>query len=346
MPNDYSNTILEKIKQANLVGRGGAGFPTHLKWQRLKELGKPIGYVVCNASEGEPGVKKDLYILEHFPQMVFAGMVEAMQFLEVEEAYFNINKHYFSRVGKELQKLADSYLDRQKIKFNFFIEEPSYIGGESGAMLNAIEGKRTQPRLETVSPSLSGIFGKPVLINNVETFYDVARVAQGTFKPTRFTTISGPIPHPGVYEVANEATVKEILQLTQNWPSFNFFVQVGGSASGEVFNAEQTSTQVLTGCGAIEVYGTDAQPYDVLKRWFEFYKNETCGKCTPCREGSAQLYALLEKLEFGQPIPWPRITELVQVMEKTSFCDLGKSLAMPIHSYMKNVLNMEENSVR
>lgn len=341
MPGDYSNTILEKIKQAGLVGRGGAAFPTHAKWQRLKELGKPIGFVVCNASEGELGVKKDLYILEHFPEMVFQGMAEAMNFLEVKKAYININKQYFSQVGKELKNLADNYLKRQNLEFKIFIEEPSYIGGESGAMLNAIEGKKTQPRPEEVSPSLSGIFGQPVLINNVETFYDVARVAQGTFKATRFSTVSGPIPHPGVYEVPNEATVKEVLELTQNWPEFEFFVQVGGSASGAVINAEQAKQYVINGCGSVEVYGTDAQPYDVLKRWFEFYKKESCGKCTPCREGSAQLFHLLETLQFGQDIPWTQIFDLVTTMEKTSFCDLGKSLAIPVKTYMKNVLKME-----
>lgn len=330
--------LLKQLAEAGIIGRGGAGFPTDKKWLRLKELGKPIAYVICNASEGELGVKKDIYILEHFPEMVVKGMVAAMEFLNTKEAYFNINRNYFRSVGKRLQEITSQYEAKKDFKFHFFIEEPSYIGGETGALLNAIEGKRTQPRLSPPSASLAGIFGKPVLVNNVETFYDVARVVDGIFKPTRFVTIIGPVAHPGVYELDRDSSAVQALKKTSNLPDFDFFVQVGGSASGEVITSKQAESYQLTGCGSVEVYGTDAKPYDVLMCWFEFYFKQSCGKCTPCREGTYQLYKMLKNLEFGQDLPWDQIKEIIYTMKLTSFCDLGRSLVIPVESYMKNIL--------
>lgn len=333
--------LLDKLAEAGVVGRGGASFPTDKKWLRLKQLDQPVGYVVCNASEGEPGVKKDLYILENYPAMVLAGMVTAMDFLNCHEAYFNINRNYYQLLGEKLKDLAKVYEDSKGYHFHFFIEEPSYIGGETGALLNAIEGKRTQPRLSPPSPSLTGIFGKPVLVNNVETFYDVARVVDGSFEPTRFVTITGEASHPGVYQLHRDSRVLSALQITNNIPNDNYFVQVGGIASGEVISQEMLENYQLTGCGSIDIYLSDAKPYDVLMRWFEFYFNESCGKCTPCREGSYQLYQLLKNLQFGEDMPWQQIKQLVSTMKITSVCDLGKSLAIPVESYIKNILKME-----
>jgi len=330
--------VIKKLEAAGIVGRGGAGFPTHLKWLRLKESKIPPGYVGCNASEGELNVFKDAYILEHYPEKVIEGMVVAMDFLRVKEAYFNINRNYYEKFGSKLREITDKLKTEKGLTFNYFIEEPSYIGGETGALLNAIEGKRTQPRLSPPSPSMTGIKGKPVLLNNVETFYDVARVMGGSFKPTRLATLVGPIPHPGVYEVDREATVMEVLKSTGNDPDFDFFVQVGGAASGIVINREQAKTHVLSGCGAVEVYGTNAKPRDVLKRWFDFYEKESCGKCTPCREGSFQLKKLIYETADGEEIPWNKILPIVKLMKKASFCDLGKSLPIPVESYFQNVM--------
>jgi len=333
--------LLVSLSNAGIVGRGGAAFPTHLKWLRLKEMDTPVGYVVCNASEGELNVKKDAFILERYPEKVVAGMVIAMNFLGTKEAYFNINQHYFQNYGAKLQAITDKLQQEKGYTFRYFIENPSYIGGETGALLNAIEGKRTQPRLSPPSPSITGIHGKPVLLNNVETYYDVARVIEGVFEPTRFINIVGPIPHPGVYQVKRDITVQEALMQTSNLPTFDYFIQIGGSASGEVINRSQASSHELTGCGTIEVYGTNAVDYDVLKRWFDFYACESCGKCTPCREGTHVLHRLLAELQFGQPIPYEKILPIIKTLKTTSFCDLGKSLPIPVESYMKNVLGRE-----
>jgi len=331
--------LLAKIKQAGLVGRGGAAFPVHLKWQRIKSVESPKKYVVCNASEGEPGVKKDFHILQNFTAEMFKGIILAMDFLETKEAYLNINKHYY----QELKSKIDPFIEvcqKNAYLINVFEEEPSYIGGETGAILNAIEGKKTEPRPASPSPSLKGIFGNPALVHNVETFYDVARVAAGTFQPTRFSTISG-VKKPGVYEVANTQKVAAILKATDNYPASPFFVQVGGGASGEVMTSEQAEERELIGCGSIEVYPLETKPYEFLSKLFSFYVRESCGKCTPCRDGSWQLQKIITSLEPKSEIPWDKIISIIKAMDKSSFCDLGRSIVLPVRSYAKNILRIE-----
>jgi len=333
--------LLDAMAAAGIVGRGGAGFPTHQKWKRLKDMAAPKLYVVCNASEGEPGVRKDGYLLEHFPRDVLEGMTVAMDFLGAREAYFNINARYYERYGARLEQLAREV--GRDFTFHMFIEKPSYIGGETGALLNAIEGGRTQPRLSPPSPSLAGIHGVPVLLDNVETFYDVARLVDGTFRPTRWITVTGPVPYPGVYELSRDITAKAALEATGNLPDFEYFVQVGGSASGEVISSAQAETSVVTGCGAIEVYRASTPVFDMLKRWVDFYNAESCGKCAPCREGTRQLSLAMSRLTAASPLPWGLIQRTMWQMKTSSFCDLGRSMPIAVESYMKNILGMNVN---
>jgi len=333
------NDLLAKIEKARLVGRGGASFPVHLKWQRIKSLENPKKYVVCNASEGEPSVKKDWHILDNFTAEVFKGMVLTMSFLETKEAYLNINKDYYRKLKAKIDSLV-AICQKKGYLINIFEEEPSYIGGETGALLNAIEGKKTEPRASSPSPSIAGIFGNPTLVHNVETFYDVARVAAGTFKPTRFSTLLG-VKNSGVYEVANTQKVAEILRETNNYPDFAFFVQVGGGASGEVMTAEQAKERELIGCGSIEVFSLKTKPQEFLSKLFSFYAKESCGKCTPCRDGSWQLKKIITELEQNSVIPWNKISPIIQAMDKSSFCDLGRSIVLPFRSYAKNILGIE-----
>lgn len=333
------NSLLSKIEAAGLVGRGGAAFPVHLKWQRIKSLENSKKYVVCNASEGEPSVKKDFHVLQNFTAEVIKGMVLTMDFLETKEAYVNINRNYYQELKGKIDPLI-AICQKNGYIINIFEEKPSYIGGETGAILNAIEGKKTEPRPASPSPSLKGIFGCPTLLHNVETFYDVARLAMGTFQSTRFSTISG-VKNPGVYEVVASKKVTEILRETDNYPAFPFFVQVGGGASGEVMTAEQAEERELIGCGAIEVYPLTTIPPEFLTKLFSFYAKESCGKCTPCRDGSWQLKKIITELNQGSEIPWDKIAPIIQAMEKSSFCDLGRSIVLPVRSYAKNILGRE-----
>lgn len=333
------SNLLTKIEEAGLVGRGGASFPVHLKWQRIKSLNNPKKYVVCNASEGEPGVKKDFHVLKNFATEVFKGMLLTMDFLESKEAYLNINQNYYRELKEKIDPLI-AICQKKGYLINIFEEEPSYIGGETGALLNAIEGKKTEPRSSSPSPSLTGIFGCPTLVHNVETFYDVAKVADGTFKATRFSTLLG-VKNPGVYEVLNTQKIAEILRETNNYPDFTFFVQVGGGASGEILTTEQAENHELIGCGSIEVFALETKPQEFLSKLFSFYAKESCGKCTPCRDGSWQLKKIITELKQNSEIPWNKISPIIQAMDKSSFCDLGRSIVLPVRSYAKNILGIE-----
>ncbi len=336
-----NSDILEQIKTAALVGRGGAGFPVYMKWKRMKEVENKKKYVVCNASEGEPDVKKDHYLLDHYPETVVKGMVIALDFLGQKEAYFNINAHYFAEFEEKLKKAIEPY-EKKGYIFHFFIEKPSYIGGDSGAILNAIEGKRTQPRAKHPSPSILGIFGNPTLVHNVETLYNIARVAEGSFSNTRLYTIGGKVKNPGVFELPDTFTVEEVLRKTNNYSSFPFFAQVGGGASGVVINEEQMKTDTAFGCASIQVYDSETTTRELLLQWFKFYERESCGKCTPCREGTYQLYEMIKKTET---IPWKNILAIVDVLKTTTFCALGSSLPIPVESYIKNILKVDRDTL-
>ena len=329
--------IISKINEAGLVGRGGAGFPTAKKWEMVKAAKADIKYVVSNASEGELGMYKDLYILKHYPEMVFKGMILAMDAIGTKEAYFNFNERYYLMTKLKIKRLIKKY-EKEGYHFHVYQEHPSYIGGEETALLNGIEGKRVQPRIKPPYPVTSGLFGKPTIINNIETFFNVAQVAEGTYERKRFYCLNGPVECPGVYHLPEDWTIDKVLKQTGNWPDFRFFVQIGGSSSGPVLHYDQLHEHVMTGAGSLEVYPATVTPRQILTKWFKFYAEESCGKCTPCREGSYQLYELIKK---KGAIPWKEIMEIVETMEKTSFCGLGYSIGTPVKSYMKNVLKMK-----
>lgn len=333
--------LLLQIRLANVLGRGGADFPAHQKWRRIGDLSKPKKYVVCNAGEGEPGVSKDYFLFEHYPEQVIAGMILAMDFLGTKEGYLSINKNYYEDHRRGIDPCIAKAKERGYL-IHIFEEEPSYIGGESSSMLNAIEGKPTQPRAKRPSPSVLGIFGCPTLVHNVETLYDIYRVAEGTFEADRLCTITGIGKKPGVYRVANDAKVLDILRLTGNYPeSEDFFVQVGGGASGVVLTREQAADEELSGCGSIGVYSKSMTTFEFLKTLFDFYARESCGKCVPCFKGSKDLATLINALTEKSEIPWPEIAVIVKDMEKGSFCGLGTSIVLPVTSYAKNILGLK-----
>lgn len=329
-----SENILVKIKKAGLVGRGGAGFSTALKWEFVQKAKGKKKYVICNASEGELGIFKDIYILKQYLERVFKGLKIAMDFLETREAYFNMNLNYYHQIQEKFDALVNEYKNNG-YKIIIFKEKPSYPGGEETALLNAIEGKRLQPRLKPPYPSDHGLFGKPTLIHNVETLYNVADVADNKFENKRFYCISGLVKNYGVFHLPADWSVLKVLKETNNIPHFDYFVQIGGSASGLVLNKNQLAKQKMIGAGSIEIYRKSIHPHDLLLRWFNFYDNQSCGKCTPCREGTFQLHELLKN---HKRIPWKKIMEILDVLEETSFCALGKSVPVPVKSYLKNVL--------
>ena len=327
--------IVAKIEEAGLIGRGGAGYPTAKKWREIASFESDEKYVICNASEGEIGLFKDIYILENHPESVIKGVVLALDYLGSKEAFFNIDRNYFHKVGQRLSDLTHTY-NHHGYNIELYIKEPSYIGGEETALLNAIEGKRTEPREKPPYPSKKGLFNKPTLINNVETFYNVACVDNGTFENKRFYCISGEVRNPGVYHLPANLNVEDVLKETGNYPDSDFFAQIGGSASGEVINREQTKEREVNGAGGLEIYDSNRNTKDLLLRWLDFYQKESCGKCTPCRMGSYNLY---KTVADSEDVPWDRLFELLETTNETSFCALGRSIDIPIRSYYSNVLD-------
>jgi len=322
--------ILTKIKKAGLVGRGGAGFPTADKWEAVKKAKGANKYVVCNASEGEPGVAKDSYILENFSKEVVDGMKKAIDFLGAEKAYIYINHNYYKKFNKNLAKIIGKAL------IEFFIKpiDSGYIGGEESSILNAIEGRRVEPRLRPPFPTTSGLWGCPTLINNVETFYNVSLVMSNRCKKERFYTISGDCLWTGVFSFPQSWTIEKILKETKNYPKFPFFIQVGGEGSGEVLDSSQLR-RPASGAGSITVYSVlKHKPENLIKGWLDFFLNESCGKCTPCREG---VYRLREIMDLPNS-DWRLFVDLLNNLEEISFCGLGCVVPIPIKSYVNNVL--------
>ena len=336
-------SILNKIKKAKLVGRGGACFPVAVKWSAVAKAmadkrysGKKC-YVVCNSAEGEPGVKKDGYILEHFPEKVVDGIKIAIDFLGAEKGYIYINKDYYNKYSKKLISLIGS------APIELFIKpiDSGYIGGEESSILNAIEGhrlggasKRVEPRLRPPFPTSNGLWGCPTLVNNVETFYNVSLVASNEYENKRFYTISGDCLHDGVYSFPDSWTIQKILKETKNYPNFPFFAQIGGDASGEVLASSQLKSHV-SGAGSITVYSIiKHKPEDLIKKWLAFFINESCGNCVPCREG---VYRLVEITRSADP-DWRLFSDLLDNLSETAFCGLGCAVPVPLKSYVNNVL--------
>lgn len=325
--------ILAKIKSANLIGRGGAGFSVYLKWQASKQAQGSPKYVICNASEGEPLVRKDFYILQHYPEKVFLGMRLAMDFLQTKLAYLNIQAPFYQRLQPKLDNLIDLYA-QQGYQISVFKEPPSYIGGEETALLNAIEGRPLQPRSKPPYPVEQGLFGKPTLVHNVETLFDIASVAQGDFAGRQFFSVIDLNHNEAILHLDQQLTVFEILQQAKALPKSDYFVHVCGGACGTILNSKQIKSQKMQGFGSIILYPASLSARELLGQWFTFYRDQSCGKCTPCREGTYQLCQLLKE---SDQIPWLPIMEIIETMELTSFCALGKSLANPVKSYYQNI---------
>ncbi len=323
--------VINKIQAAKLTGRGGAEFPTAFKWLsvakgHLKEFNQPC-YVICNAAEGEPGMFKDGYILQNYPETVVEGIKIAMETLGADKAYIYLRQDYLGKFKNILKKHIG------KLPIELTAEKIGYLGGEETTLLETIEGKRPEPRLKPPYPTEAGLFGCPTLINNVETFYQIAKIIRGEYDNTRFYCLSGDAPKKGVYELPVDMPIGEILRVTKNVPHFDYFVQQGGGAAGEILTKEELNAPVR-GAGSIVIYNlkkTDTKK--LIKKWVNFFYNYNCGKCVPCREG---LYRLKEMLA-GNEIDMVLLRSVLRTMRDTSFCPLGKSVYLPVDSLLESV---------
>jgi len=319
--------IIEKLKKANLKGRGGAGFPTGLKWEMVKKSRAKRKYIICNGSEGEPNVFKDGFILKNYPEEIIDGIKIALEVINDSSAYIYLRKDYYQKFKNKLKKI----IGRSPIIL--FKETGGYLCGEETTLLESIEGKKEEPRAKPPYPSEAGLWGYPTLINNVETFYYVAQIAKNNYQETRFYSLSGDVKNKGVYELPVKWTIKQILKKTNNFPRFNFFVQSGGGAAGEILTDKEINRPVK-GTGAIIVYNLKkTKPVQLMKKWINFFLKENCGKCLPCREGVYRINEILNKNKIDKKL----LEDLLFVLKETSFCPLGKSIATPFRDLINKI---------
>lgn len=333
--------ILQKIEAAGLVGRGGARFPTAIKWASFQQSlkNREIGYIVVNAAEGEPGVKKDDYLLREKPEAVINGIFLANQFFgpaKIKKIYFFLKHEYYRDYSKKIKAILDAkkYRPLSK-KLEFFVkpESPTYICGEETAIVNIISGRRAEPRLKPPFPTESGIHNHPTLINNVETFYNISLVGSDSYEGHRLYTLSGAVKHRGVFSLPATFSAREVLQATNNYPDFDFFVMTGGEVCGELLRSDQLQAPV-EGSGLVMVF--DRQKTDLKKLlayWLKFYEAESCGLCAACREGGYRLRELSMQKDYDQQL----FNDLLDDLEDSSFCALGSSLALTVKSMQENI---------
>lgn len=321
--------IIDKLKKSGLLGRSGSGFPAGLKWEMVKKQKAEKKYIVCNAASGEPMVLKDEYILKNHPEEVIEGIKIALKTIDHSSAFVYMRKDFYSRFKKRLEKMSKG------LKITFFKKPGGYLAGEETSLCEAIEGKKPEPRIKPPFPTESGIFGYPTLINNVETFYFISKIAKNEYQGTRFYTLAGDIKNKGVYEMPVDWTIEKILKETDNWPKFDFFLQSGGGASGEILLKKELNEKQVKGPGAIIVFNRDKTDLlKLMKNWTEFFMKENCDKCVPCREGVYQINEMLKKGKLNKK----KIKDLAFVLETTSFCGLGKVAGIPFSGLINKVI--------
>ena len=325
---DTNEDVIAKIKDSGLTGRGGAGFPTGQKWEMVKNRKADKKYIICNSSEGEPGVFKDLYLWEKHAEEVVEGIRIALSVIDNSTAYIYLNHEYYAKFKAELEKMCEG------MPVVVFEKRWGYLGGEETAACEVIEGKRPVVRKKPPFPGESGLWGFPTLINNVETFYHVAKIMGGEYKNSKFFCVSGDVKKAGVWEFPADITVDKILEETGNLPEEEFFVQVGGGATGEIWLSNELDKPIC-GASAIVVYDKKkTDPFELMRRWADFFLNENCDKCVPCREG---VYRISEMVKSGK-LDRKFLDDLFFILENTSFCALGKSVATPFRSLINKVL--------
>jgi [NiFe] hydrogenase diaphorase moiety large subunit len=348
--------ITERISESGLRGRGGAGFSTGLKWQLCRSAHGERKYVVCNADEGEPGTFKDRVLLTRSPKQVFTGMViaayaigasEGLVYLRGEYRYL---KRYLERQLSEMRAdglLGHDILGRSPFAFDIRIQlgAGAYVCGEESALIESCEGKRGTPRLKPPFPAQSGYLGQPTCIDNVESFGAIARILEegpawfrrmGTADSagTRLISVAGDCRHPGVYEVEWGTTLRGLLELVGADDARA--VQVAGP-SGECVSAEldadrRIAFEDLSCNGAFTVFGRQRDLLPVVRQHLQFFVDESCGICVPCRVGNTELLRKVDRFLAGRGTE-ADIADLVrwgEIIRGASRCGLGATSPKPV----------------
>lgn len=367
--------VVAEIEKANLRGRGGAGFPTGIKWKFTAATNSNPKYVICNSDEGEPGTFKDRMIMEQNPHLYLEGLIISGYAIGASVGYIYIRGEYYKSIKRTklaIKQLSEAGLLGNNILNSGFdfelilrIGAGSYLCGDESTLIESLEGKRGYPRYKPPYPAQEGLFGKPTAVNNAETLANVPNIilrgadwykSLGTEKcpGTKLFTISGNIEKPGVYECEMGTNLSDLIYKLAGGINDNKklkAVLLGGAAGTFLPPAEidiplcydsLTAKGFTLGSGAIIVLDSTNYVGDTLRDILRFFAHESCGKCTPCRVGTRQLLIKFDLILAGLcPIEkgLQELEKLSRFMFKTSLCALGQSPFLPIQSAIKHFKN-------
>jgi len=350
-----SEEIIRQILESGLKGRGGAGFPTGLKWKYTAAEKDPEKYIVCNADEGEPGTFKDREILDRVSYKVYAGMTIAGMAIGARQGIVYLRGEYKFLLPKLLKELDVFHKLLKELGLDFNISyrlgSGAYICGEESALFESIQGERGEPRNKPPYPTSSGVFFKPTSINNVETLVTAVMIIHhgaevynqlGTkdSRGSKVFSVSGDTPTPGIFELELGMTVQQFVN--EFGDGDTKAVQVGGASGFCVPRKKFTETiigfeGVPTG-GSMKLFNSSRSMYNVLHNYLDFFTEESCGQCTPCRVGCQQLLKGIEKVKKGE-VKSTYLNELVKLadtMKMASKCGLGQSVGNAFRSIVEN----------
>ena len=366
-----SEEIIKETEKSGLRGRGGAGFPVFRKMLFTSGCEEKTRYIVCNADEGEPGTNKDRILLSTDPCSVFEGMAIAAKAVDAHEGFVYLRAEYVYlfpileaalKSSEENNYLGDNIMGSGfDFHIHFYGGGGAYVCGEETALFESIEGRRGEPRYRPPFPSIQGLYGKPTMLNNVETLANLPVVFRegadnyrkvGTEKSTgtKLFTVCGNVKKRGVFEFPMGINLKELIYDVCGGIADGkklLAVQTGGT-SGAIINADQIDMPLeidavsesggRLGCGTILVIDDSNCIVDIVRNNLDFFRDESCGQCTPCREGGEILYSLIDTIAKGQGAPKDikKIKELASTMSNTALCGLGRSTTVPVVTSIDN----------
>ncbi len=359
--------VIAEIKAAGLVGRGGAAFPTGMKWESAAQATGTPKYVICNADEAEPGTFKDRVMMEDDPHRILEGLLIAAYACGASKGYWYIRGEYLLSYEVVAQAVREArqagYLGANILGsgFDFELElrrgAGAYVCGEETAQFESIEGKRGFPRIKPPFPTTQGLFGRPTVINNVETLANVPLILSlgaagyrrlGTEKSpgSKLFCVSGDVVRPGLYEVPFGYPFRQLLDALAGGmrPGSQFQAALFGGAAGAFATAEHLDVHLTfedlraaglpLGSGVITVFDQTRDLRDILLRLGHFFADESCGKCYPCQLGTRRQYEILQRLAAGQALPGDpeRLQDVAWTMTDASLCGLGQTAASAVLS--------------
>jgi NADH-quinone oxidoreductase subunit F len=361
--------VIQLVKDSGLRGRGGAGFPTGMKWGFIPQGDNKDHYLVVNADESEPGTCKDMPLLLANPHVLVEGIIIASYAIRAKKAFIYVRGEVTHVVRRLNQAIEDAY----KVGYlgtNIFgtgvdldlvlhVGAGAYICGEETALLDSLEGFRGQPRLRPPFPAIAGLYARPTVVNNVESIASVPAIiangaewfsSMGTEKSKGMTlySLSGHVTRPGQFEAPLGITLRELLELSggvRHGHQLKFWTP--GGSSTPIFTADHLDTPLdyegvaaagsMLGTKALQIFDETTCVVRAVLRWSEFYKHESCGKCTPCREGTWWLVQILRDLENGKgtAADLDKLLDLCDNIMGRAFCALGDGATSPITSSIK-----------